>query len=294
MKRSDLPSLDDLRAFEVVARLGSVRAAAEELSLTHGAISRRVNKLSGDLDIPLLAAKGRGIVVTPEGAILAKAATSALAQIGEALSTIREGQAEAPVVLSCERSIAMRWLIPRLSRFQDAHPDVPVHLSVGGGALDFARDGVSIAVRRLDFPIDPSWRVSHLVDEANGLVMAPDLLSAFRTGAYVGLASRTRPAAWETWMAQNPDAPMPKEIRHFDHHFLLAEAAASGLGVALCPHLIAVDDIARGRLVAPLGFARDGSRYGLIRQRQAEAQEGAEMLADWLMATFHAAQDQGC
>ncbi len=286
MKRSDIPSLDDLRAFEAVARLGSVRLAADELALTHGAVSRRVSKLARDLDIALVAPDGRGISVTADGDILAEAMTKALALLGEALTSIRQQEADKPIVLSCERSVAMRWLIPRLSQFQDAHSDCPVHLSVGGGSLNFARDGVALAVRRLDFPIDPNWQIRPLFDEAIGPVMVSDMQEAFEAGHYIALGSKTRPDAWETWQSRYADAPKPKDVRQFDHHFLLAEAAASGLGVAICPQIVVSDDIERGRLIAPCGFVADGSGYGLIHLRRPDLSNGASMLADWLIKTF--------
>lgn len=263
-----------------------MRAAADELSLTHGAVSRRVSKLSRELDVLLLTPDGRGIAVTPQGKILAEAATKALALVGEALNTVRAQDADAPIVLSCERSVAMRWLIPRLSQFQDAHPDIPVHLSVGGGSLNFARDGVALAVRRLDFPVDPNWQVTPLCDEETGPVMVTEMRGTFQAGSYLGLGSKTRPEAWSTWMAQNPKAPAPKEVRSFDHHFLLAEAAASGLGVAVCPRIVVCDDIDRGRLIAPFGFIRDGTSYGLIHPRASDLTEGAKVLAHWLSEIF--------
>lgn len=286
MKRSEIPSLDDLRAFEAVARLGSVRAAADELALTHGAISRRVSKLSRDLDIPLVTPDGRGIAMTPEGELLSEATSKALALIAETLNSIRLQEANAPIVLSCERSVAMRWLIPRLSQFQDAYPNIPVHLSVGGGALNFARDGVTLALRRLDFPVDPNWRIVPLFDEEIGAVMAPELLGAFQAGDFIGLGSKTRPNAWSTWLDHNPNAPKPAEIRFFDHHFLLAEAAAGGLGVAVCPHIVACDDLERGRLIAPLGFVEDRSTYGLIHPGHSELSEEAGHLAQWICDAF--------
>ena len=89
MKRSTIPSLDDLRAFEAVARLGSVRAAAEELALTHGAVSRRISKLATDIDVQLFEPKGRGIHLTRDGEILNKATFGAFEQLTDALGTIR-------------------------------------------------------------------------------------------------------------------------------------------------------------------------------------------------------------
>ncbi|GAA4496883.1 LysR family transcriptional regulator [Gluconacetobacter tumulicola] len=282
MKRSDIPSLDDLRAFAAVVRLGSVRAAAVELALTHGAVSRRVSKLAAELSLTLLEPDGRGVRPTRDGERLARAASDALGGIAAALAEIRSSAAAPPIVLSCERSLAMRWLIPRLSDFQDRHPGIDVHLSTGGGALDFARERITLAIRRLDFPLDPDWSVTTLVPESVGPVVRPDMAEQFASGDYLALGSRTRPEAWRNWLASRPDIPAPRDVRLYDHHFMMLEAAASGLGIALSPRIIAADDVANGRLLAPAGFDADGTSYGLIRPRGAQMTESVEVLERWL------------
>ncbi len=282
MKRTDVPYLDDLRAFETVARLGSVRGAAAELALTHGAISRRVSKLAADLGITLLEANGRGVRATPNGEKLAEAAGRAFGLITHTLTEIRSTGVPMPIILSCERSLAMRWLIPRLSSFQDRYPDVEVHLSTGGGALDFARDRVTLAIRRLDFPVDPDWHITMLMPERVGPVMLPSLLDGFERGDYIALGSRTRPNAWEAWLNMHPNAPRPRTARLLDHHFLMAEAALGGLGVALAPQVIAADDVTNGRVKAPLGFDGDGTDYGLIFPGPLPVSAGLSALRDWL------------
>ncbi|CAP54902.1 LysR family transcriptional regulator [Gluconacetobacter diazotrophicus] len=282
MKRSDIPSLDDLRAFEAVTRLGSVRAAAIELALTHGAISRRVSKLAADLKLQLLEPDGRGVRPTPDGERLALATSDALKGISTALAEIRSPLTSPPIVLSCERSLAMRWLIPRLSDFQDRHPAIDVHLSTGGGPLDFERERITLAIRRLDFPLDPDWTITTLTAEAVGPVMRPDMAGRFEDGDYLALGSRTRPEAWPEWLATRPDVQAPRDIRLYDHHFLMLEAAASGLGVALSPRIIAADDVANGRLMAPVGFQADGTGYGLIRPSRMEVTDHVEALEKWI------------
>ena len=283
MDRSEIPSLDDLRAFETVARTGSVRLAADALALTHGAVSRRIAKLSGALGIKLLEPDGRGVRLTVAGERLAKATGEGFAIITDALAELRHEAATPPLVISCERSVAIRWLIPRLSSFQDAHPEVDLHLSVGGGALDFARDRVGIALRRLDFPLNPRWSVETLLREEVGPVMPPDFADRFQAGDYIALASRTRPDAWTQWLDRHPAAPRPAETRFMDHHFLMVEAAATGLGVAICPKVLAVDDLERGRLIAPCGFSEDGTAYGLIKPAE-NGSEDITRLRNWLIA----------
>ncbi|WP_085909360.1 LysR family transcriptional regulator [Kiloniella majae] len=282
MKRSEIPSLDDIRAFEAVARLGSVKAASKELALTHGAVSRRITKLSQEIGVLLSEPDGRGIRITRDGEILSKAARNALDELSEAVATIKQDKNNTPIVLSCERSVAMRWLIPRLSEFQDRHPDVELHLSVGGGTLDFRRDKITLAIRRLDFPLSPDWKVEVLMQEKIGPVMKPGMRVHFDNHNYIGLSSRTRPDAWKEWDSQQKSTPKPREIRSLDHHFLMVEAAANGLGVALCPYVLAIDDLEKGRLVAPLGFQEDGSQYGLIYPRNLSLTNHIHLVRNWL------------
>ena len=180
----------------------------------------------------------------------------------------------------------MRWLIPRLSEFQDRHPEIDFHLSVGGGGFDFARDRITLAIRRLDFAIDANWQIERLIQEEVGPVMDPAMADRFASGDYVALAAKTRPDGWKKWSIAHTDAPKPRSMRFLDHHFLMVEAAASGLGVAMCPKIIAIDDIRKGRLTAPLGFHPDGSHYGVIRSALARRTAGIDQFVSWLLATI--------
>ena len=267
------------------ARLGSVRAAAEEISLTHAALSRRVKRLSVAIGEPLFKKKGRGLQLTDAGHRMQEACRRCFDDLDRVITEIR--QTNAPdndaVLLSCERSVAMRWLIPRLSQFQDSHPDVEVHLSVGGGAVDAGSERPTLALRRLDFKLTNDWTVMPLFDEAVGPVMTSDQLNRFESGDYVALASTTRPAAWDDWLTMHPDAPRPASRSHFDHHFLSMEAASSGLGVAMAPQVLAGDDIERGRLIAPMGFAPDGSAYGILHPAGIPLSSNTQALLDWLL-----------
>jgi len=282
MKRHEIPSLDDLRAFETVARLGSVRAAAKEISLTHGAVSRRIIKLAHDIDIPLFERDGRGIKLTIEGEKLAQSTAEAFALLAKTLSDIKSVPDSGPITLSCERSVAMHWLIPRLSVFQDSHPEIEIHLSVGGGTFDFAKDRIGLAIRRLDFALNPDWIVEPLMKESMGPVMRPDMVARFHRGDYVALASKTRPHAWEKWIDEHDSVPPPTEFRFLDHHFLMVEGAANGLGVAICPKVLAFDEINRGRLIAPFGFDNDSTSYGIIHPNTTLANDQLILLKNWL------------
>jgi len=285
MKRSDLPYLDDLRAFEETARLGSVRAAADALALTHAAISRRNARLADYVGAPLFKREGRGLRTTAAGDLLRDACRRSFDDISRTIATIQEAEAKQDdvILLSCERSVAMRWLIPRLSQFQDANPSVAVHLSVGGGPTEPTARRNVLALRRLDFPVPATWSVEPLWSERVGPVMAPSLESDFQRGDYIALGTRTRPDAWSKWLAAHPDVPRPRETRMLDHHFLMVEAACGGLGVGLSPRVMALDDVDRGRLIAPYDFVPDGSRYGVLHSAHEDLSKNARQLCDWLI-----------
>ncbi len=282
MKRSLIPSLDDLRAFEAVARRGSVRAAAAELSLTHGAISRRLGKLAYDLRLTLFEKEGRGLKLSSDGEKLARACSFSFNHITETLLDIRQTALDKSIVLSCERSLAMKWLIPRLSAFQDQHPAYPVHLSVGGGTPDFNSGAINLAVRRIDFQIEQNWLVDNLIKEKMGPLMHPNIEHDWMQGYYTGIGTKTREEAWQQWLAQNPSKKSPKKMIFFDHHFLMIEAATAGMGVAMSPDLLARDDILSGRTIAPEGFQENGYSYGIIYPKNVVLSEGCQHLRSWL------------
>ncbi|MBZ9870365.1 LysR family transcriptional regulator [Mesorhizobium sp. BR1-1-9] len=285
MKRSEIPSLDDLRAFETTARLGSVRLAADSLALTHGAVSRRITKLSDDLGFKLFEKSGRGLRLTAAGETLNLTLGRFFTELTTTVDSLRSAHSQQnALVLSCEPSVAMRWLIPRLANFQSAHSHIALHLSVGGGPVEFRRDRIDLAIRRLDFALPDAWRVQRLFAEKMGPVMSPQLAPAFAAGEYIALGSKTRPDAWSHWLSTHPAVRPPTEIRFYDHHFLIVEAALAGLGVSLSPMVLAADDIDRERLVAPAGFDSDGSHYGLIWIGKTELSGKARDLARWLEA----------
>lgn len=283
MKRGEFPSLDDLRAFETTARLGSVRLAADSLALTHGAVSRRITKLSDDIGFRLFEKSGRGLRLTSAGEVLNLTLNRFFGELATTVESLRASNAQQnTLVLSCEPSLAMRWLIPRLGNFQEEHSNVALHLSVGGGPFDFRRDRIDLAIRRLDFPIPKSWYVQRLFAERVGPVMSPHLATAFEDGNYIALGSKTRPEAWSQWLAAHPSIRQPHEIRYYDHHSLIVAAACAGLGVALSPLVLATDDLQSERLIAPVGFDTDGSHYGLIWMVEKELTGARLALSRWL------------
>ena len=283
----NLPSLNALRAFEAAARLGSVTAAAAELHVTHGAVSRQVKQLEAELERPLFHRVGTGLRLSDAGAKLLPSLTAALDLMESGVSQVaRAGGGR--LTVSCLGTFTMRWLIPRLFAFQSAHPGIEVQLVAGDAPVDFRRDGADLAIRVLRPPWPPGLIATPFVDEQVGPVLSAGLQDELRI-AEVGDLSRatllhtqTRPDAWADWFAGfEVTAVDPAADRTFEHFYFMLEAAAAGLGVAVGPAPLVRDDLAAGRLVAPFGFVRSGLSYVCLRPDGDNA--NAALFENWLV-----------
>ncbi|MGH8808987.1 MAG: LysR family transcriptional regulator [Noviherbaspirillum sp.] len=290
-----LPPLENLRIFEAVVRLRGFTAAAESLSLSHSAVSRRVSELEARLGVQLLHRTSRRIALTAEGKILFEAAQDALKRIHDATVEIVRPAQQRPLLVSCERSLAMRWLIPRLSGFQDVHPDIPVYLSTGGGPIDLARENIDIAIRRADFMLDPRTPSIVLFPEYVGPVAAAQIAHpSSKKAPPTRLHTTGRPDAWSVWTrlakprARKAAAAIPSVVRatpknqYFDHFFLSLQAAEAGLGIAIAPLFMVADGLAGGRLLAPSGFIADGSQYIALLRKPLEQGSPQAQFIHWL------------
>src|SRR6266568_7797431 len=145
--RRRLPPLKALLPFEATARHLSFTAAADELHLTHGAISRQVKALEAHLGVALFRRLNRRIELTEAGMTLLPAVRTALHVLETSATQVAARQRQGPLVVSCLATFMMRWLIPRLYGFGARHPDVEIRLSASHAAVDFARDGIDVAIR---------------------------------------------------------------------------------------------------------------------------------------------------
>ena len=290
-----LPSLQALRCFDAAARLENFSLAAQELHLTHGAISRAVRLLEDELGLALFERRSRRVFLTDAGRHLAQAVHEGLERMRQATLELRARARQARRwVLSCEPTLLMRWLIPRWPRFQEQHPELQLHLVAGGGPFSFS-DGIDLAIRRDDFPLPHGCHAEPLFAERVGPVCRPDRLQQWFTHAADGtlrlhsqaplLHSRTRPDAWATWAARtNAPAMAHSAGQQFDHFYFSLQAAVAGMGVAVGPWQQVRDDVASGVLVAPMGFVEDGSRYCLLSPVAPAADSVPAQLLDWLRA----------
>jgi DNA-binding transcriptional LysR family regulator len=286
----DLPSLNALRAFEATARLGSVNRAAEELHVTHGAISRQLRVLEEELGQPLFARQGRGIALTAAGAQLHDRVSGAFDQLRDAWAELRHSGEDAPFVLGCAGSMLARWVIPRLERLERDLPTLRLHLSPEEDPLAprHAEPDAALAVASPPWPA--GWHVHVLAPEHIGPVVSPRYAGLARLlesdasalSNEVLLYTSSRPQAWPAWAQANG---MAVDSLHygqgFAHLFYLLEAAVAGLGVAIAPAQLVQDDIDAGRLLAPWGFRQTKASWILATPRR-RSDSRVDALAAWI------------
>lgn len=288
MSRS-LPSLNALRAFEAVARLGSVSQAAGELHVTHGAVSRHIRALEDALGRPLFVREGRGLALTADGHRLRDSAGEAFGLLQAGWSALQRGPRATALVLGCPGSLLARWVIPRLERLAHDLPDLTLHLSAQEGRIDLAAAGLDAALLLGEAPWPASWKVWPLAPEQIGPVLSPQhaRFAALREAPPQALLEEpvlhtvSRPQAWPRWLAAHQLHDAPRLGTGFDHLTYLLEAAVAGLGVAIAPRELVQADLDSGRLVAPWGFTGTGGTWALCAAR-GTPDPRLPRLADWL------------
>lgn len=285
MKRQ-ITSLPALECFRAAAEFESFSQAADSLNLTHGAISRAVRLLEVDLGTALFTRRNRAVFLTPEGRKLADAVTHGLGHIEGAVRGIIAAQAKAPVTVSCEPTLLMRWLIPQMPEFHLLHPDADVRLVAGGGPVTLGQ-GIDLAIRRDDFDIPNTYRSETLFTDWIGPVCRPDLQTSFFDTAGLRseaplLHSKTRCTAWQTWADLAHHALGTHPSLEFEHFYFSLQAAIAGLGVAIGPWHLVREDLSAGILTAPVGFLQDGSQYVLLSHKEQAANTSQSTFREWL------------
>ncbi|MDX3907088.1 MAG: transcriptional regulator GcvA [Pigmentiphaga sp.] len=258
-----LPPLNAIRAFEAAARHLSFTKAANELCVTHGAVSRQVAALESHLGLPLFHRLNHQIQLTDEGRALLAEVGPALDRI--ALSTYSLTRKAGRVVLAVNAppTFTMKWLIPRLSGFQRLHPEVELRMTTSIAPVEtMALPELDAVIRRLGAPL--SRYECHEFLRTNLIaVCAPEILERAPVRGPADLRQHTlinastHPQAWEQWFAAaGLEAVVPAGTLMFEEMYFAHQAAVDGLGIALVPEPLAIDDIAAGRLTAPLGAPR--------------------------------------
>jgi len=251
--RRFLPSISLLSAFEAVLRTGSTAAAARELDLTQGAVSRLIQNLEAQIGRPLFERHRRRLIPTEAARAYGRDITRALDTIQRASMELSANPGGGTLSLAILPAFGTRWLAPRLGGFLGAHPGVTINLATRLKRFNFEAEGFDAAIH---FGAD-DWRdAGHmkLFEERLTACAAPALLEATPVKtvddirALPLLQLETRPTAWAVWFEGQGAAPGPVHGMLFDQFATMTQAAIAGLGIALLPDYLAEPEIADGRL----------------------------------------------
>jgi LysR family glycine cleavage system transcriptional activator len=257
-----LPPLNALRSFEAAARHLSFTRAAEELHVTQAAISHQVKALEDDLGIVLFRRLNRALILTDQGQLLFPAVRDALDALAEATSRLSAREAGGALTVSTLPSFAVKWLVPRMSRFQEHHPEIELRISANERLADFARDGIDVGIR---FGAGgwPGLKAEEIAGEWVTPVCRPSIARQLRTAddlrTQVLLHEEMTPLGgfptWADWLeAAHVTGVDASRGPRFSHTHIMLQAAIDGQGVALGQVLLTEDDVAARRLVAPFAL----------------------------------------
>jgi len=291
MKKRNLPPLNALRLFETAAHASSLSAAAEELGITHGAVSRQIKLLEEWLGQPLFERQGQRSVAAEHARAFAAEISAAFDIISDASIRFGKTQNTRVIRVNAQTTLAMHWLIPRLPEFHRRNPDVEVSVSISNSADIKGLSGFDVLIRR--DPLDKSeWRYFEkrpLFEEQLTLLAAPTLLSRQPLAEpedlskHVFVTSNTRVGEWERWMkAARIDALRPQRFQRFEHNYISLQAVIDGVGVGIggLPTLGHV--VKEKRLLAPFPVSVKGSKYVALIAPDVDKSSALNLFLEWL------------
>jgi len=285
MDRAQLP-LNALRAFEAAARHLNITRAAAELCVSQGAVSQQVSLLENRLGVALFRRLPRGLALTDEGLGLVGVVEEAFDRIGKTLDFYGEGRMRQVLTVGVVGTFAQGWLLRRTESFGKLHPDIDLRIMTNNNRVDLAGEGLDYAIRFGD----GAW---HGVDAEPIMaaplspVCAPSIAARMANPADLAaeaLLRSYRADEWPRWFAMaGIDAPTLRGPV-FDSSNLMVTAAEAGLGVALVPTRMFLDELMSERLAQPFEIEIDLGGYWLTRLKSRPASDAMNRFAAWMFA----------
>lgn len=285
-----LPSLNALRAFEAVARLGSVSLAGGELSVTPGAVSRHIKELENYLGVSILERVGRGLRLTPDGTNLKNGLYPAFEMINRAVLRTRRDPRRRRLLIAVVPLFASSWLMPRLERFGRQVPKVDVVVADRFGEVAVADADIVIewGAFKSMAEVDAERLTQELVFPVCNPEVCPNRTLAGATLVHRhSFPNRYDFPDWSTFLRavglETLEGVDPRAGTSVSGG-LIMEAARSGIGVVLANTTIAHDDLSAGRLVCPVSqtMETDIGYWLLIPKAEKERSEVKDFRA-WLL-----------
>ena len=282
-----LPPLEAFRFFEAAARHLNFTHAAEEMHVTHGAVSQRIKRLEEHLGTPLFRRSGRRMLLTDEGSRLLERVRAAINEIAEGVEAIRPGDRDRILTISTVPCFAAYWLLPRLADFNEHHPDIQVNIRATRSLTDFTRDGIDMAVR-----VGPgTWAgltSIKLYDEKLVPVCSPAFLGGQLPRVPGDLLKvpllHDERQPWSNWFeAVGLDYRDAGQGSRYSEENLLLPAAIAGLGVALARASLVEADLESGRLVRLFSHSvRTRYSYYIVYPPGSEGTDKIQVFQEWL------------
>lgn len=286
------PSMPQLLAFEAAARHGSFTAAAKELCLTQSAISRHVQELESSLQANLFERSGRRVSLTPDGLRYAHEIAGALSRIRSASMDIYESRARAGALqLAVLPILGSKWLMPRLGRFHDRHPDLLVNVHSRIGEIDLAMSGMD-AYLTLGDGHWPNLMTHHLLDQQAVVIASPALLRKQPLQRLADLPRHsllqivgTAPGWRECLLASGLDPRHVALGAKFEYTAHMIQAVVTGMGLGLAPRMFVQEELRDGSIVMPdlPGLVPNIKRYYLIYPPDRAHHPTLSLFKDWLL-----------
>ncbi|WP_024619481.1 LysR substrate-binding domain-containing protein [Pseudomonas kilonensis] len=283
--------LTALRGFESAARLGSFKAAAQELNVSPAAISHQVKSLEAFLGVRLFERSSQSVRLSADGERLQPFMHRALLDIQQGLQVLSPPCAAQSLVVSTTPAFASLWLIPRLGDFHRLYPDIDVRLHTSNDVVDLQRDAsIDLAIRALFTP-DPQLFEQPLLDEYFGVYCRPGW-QAPAAGSPVELidvpwlSSAKVAVDWPAWCAKAETLGWLENarFRRYDEEQHALQAAIAGHGLVLASNVLVAEAVARGELVDYRPEVRlAGARYTLVCVPGRERQAAVRGFGEWLL-----------
>jgi LysR family glycine cleavage system transcriptional activator len=290
-----LPPLNALKAFEAAARSESFTRAAEELNVTQGAVSHQVKALEATLGLRLFNRERQRLVMTEAGRDYLVVIRDALDRIALGTERLMQRQGSGVLTVSTSPDFAAKWLVYRLGRFAESHPEIDLRVSATMHRVDFAREDVDLAIRHGDGKW-PGLDVTRLCVEQLFPVCSPKLVAGRRrisTASDLLKFPLLRLDDWSTWARWFEAAGVADPVAHgptLNRASMLIDAAVDGQGVALARTTLAAWDIINGRLVRPVDVSlKLSNTYWIVSPQATSGVPKIAMFRKWLVA--EAAED---
>lgn len=289
--------LNGLRAVEAAGRLGSLRAAADELGVTVGAVSQQVQKTERQLGRPLFDRLPKGLSPTPLGEDVLRRLTAGIAELSAAVA-LAGGTNDDVLTVSAAPVFAGKWLVWRLNGFSQEHPGVRIRIDATPALVDPTFSDVDVCVR-VGRGGWPGVEAEKLADHRVFPVCSPDVAAQLRVPADLAAVPIIRdPDAlfdWNAWLGPNGlDADMLGDGPVFSDASICLDAAIAGQGVFLAWDTLANDAIRMGRVVAPFpGRYRTGIAYWFVTGRAGGRSPHVRAFRAWLKKELTATLVEG-